>query len=212
MRDAFAAPEATPPGVFMLFRMVQYGGALRARCNRAASVHQARSSAKRGKLRASRAPSSPIGMPSAFRPRSMGPTLNVLEMTTMPISLSVPCQRKFARALRSGRFAPPSEIVGKARKTPRQPGAILAHRHSVCIQAKIDGADGQRTRNDHHAHFAQRSMPEEIGARSGEAPTRVTDHGGRPPKPFLEEMVGEILESGLHAPVVFTGNEHERIG
>src|SRR3974390_1489668 len=61
--------------------LLQYEGALRARCDRAASVHQARSSAKRGKFRASLAPSSPIGTPSAFKARSMGPTVNVLETT-----------------------------------------------------------------------------------------------------------------------------------
>ncbi|WP_420831365.1 hypothetical protein [Bradyrhizobium acaciae] len=76
----------------------QYGGALRARCALAASIHQLKSSAKRGKARSSDLPPSPIGFPSADKVCAIGPALIVLDTTTMPISDNVPCQAVAARA------------------------------------------------------------------------------------------------------------------
>src|ERR1700676_2525994 len=76
----------------------QYGGFFLARCSFAASIHQARSSAKRGNACASAFPPSPTGWPSADNVCAIGPTAIVLEITTMPISESVPCQAVAARA------------------------------------------------------------------------------------------------------------------
>src|ERR1700737_3399787 len=76
----------------------QYGGAFLARCIFAASIHQVRSSAKRGNASSSAFPPSPIGLPSADNVCEIGPTAIVLEITTMPISESVPCQAVAARA------------------------------------------------------------------------------------------------------------------
>src|SRR5258706_5911735 len=91
-----AAPQTEPPAKGGA--PPQYGGFFRARCAFAASIHQARSSAKRGNDRASALPASPIGLPSSDKVCAIGPAAIVLEITTMPISESVPCQAKAARA------------------------------------------------------------------------------------------------------------------
>ena len=51
----------------------QYGGAFLARCIFAASIHQLRSSAKRGNACSSAFPPSPIGLPSADSVCEIGP-------------------------------------------------------------------------------------------------------------------------------------------
>ena len=123
----------------------QYGGFFRSRCAFAASIHHARSSAKRGNACASALPPSPIGLPSADSVCAIGPTAIVLEITTMPISDSVPCQ-------------------------------------------------------------ASR------GAGAGETPGRIAGNGGGTPEPFLEEMIGEVLQARLDAPIIFAGDEHKAVG
>ena len=75
----------------------QHGGVWRSRWARAASVHQARSSAKRRKARASHAPPPLVGRASAFSASPIRPTATELEMMTMLISDSVPCQASPAR-------------------------------------------------------------------------------------------------------------------
>src|SRR5579885_37606 len=77
---------------------LQEGGGLRARCILAASLHQKRSSAKRGNARSSDNPASPMGLPSAVKACAIGPTESVLEITIMPISDNVPCQSRAERA------------------------------------------------------------------------------------------------------------------
>src|SRR6185503_10794186 len=79
-------------------RSLQYGGGLRERCVLAASVHHARSSAKRGNTCCSVVPNAPIGCASASSASPIGPTASVLEMTTIPISDSVPCHITLALA------------------------------------------------------------------------------------------------------------------
>src|SRR5215213_4974037 len=76
----------------------QYGGCLCCRCALAASTHHMRSSAKRGNAPSSALPLSPVGSPSADKVCPMGPTAIVVEITTIPISESVPCQAVAARA------------------------------------------------------------------------------------------------------------------
>src|ERR1700720_2830538 len=76
----------------------QYGGFFFSRWVFAASTHQARSSAKRGNAASSALPPSPSGLPSADKICAIGPTAIVLEITTMPISESVPCHAIAARA------------------------------------------------------------------------------------------------------------------
>ncbi len=121
------------------------GGAFRARCALAASTHQVRSSAKRGNARSSALPPSPIGALSADSDCAIGPTLIVLDTTTIPISESVPCQAR-------------------------------------------------------------------CRARAGEAARRIAHDGRRTPEPLFEEMVGQVLQAGLNAPIVFAGDEHETVG
>src|SRR5258705_9165008 len=82
----------------LLLHPPQYGGFFRARCALAASIHQARSSANRGNDCASALPASPTGLPSSDKVCAIGPTAIVLEITTMPISESVPCHVSAARA------------------------------------------------------------------------------------------------------------------
>src|SRR5258707_10416670 len=76
----------------------QYGGGFFSRCAFAASTHQVKSSAKRGTACSSALPPSPIGLPSAERVCAIGPAAIVDEITTMPISESVPCHAVAARA------------------------------------------------------------------------------------------------------------------
>ena len=76
----------------------QYGGFFRVRCAFAASTHQVRSSANRGKAFASALPPSPIGLPSSESVCTTGPAEMVEDTTTMPISESVPCHITAARA------------------------------------------------------------------------------------------------------------------
>jgi len=51
-----------------------------------------------GNARSSALPPSPVGLPSADSVCEIGPTAIVLDVTTMPISESVPCQAVAARA------------------------------------------------------------------------------------------------------------------
>ena len=55
-------------------------------------------------------------------------------------------------------------------------------------------------------------MPGGCRARTGQTAGRVADDRGGPPEPFLEEMIGKVFQSGLHAPIVFAGDEHEAVG
>src|SRR3954447_315276 len=76
----------------------QYGGFFFSRCARAASIHHSRSSAKRGNACDNALPPSPLGLPSSVSVCAIGPTAIELEITTMPISESVPCHASAARA------------------------------------------------------------------------------------------------------------------
>src|SRR4051794_27842253 len=68
----------------------QYGGGVRARWLRAASVHPARSSGKFGKACTRAAPPSPVGSPARSSAWAMLPTSRELEITTIPISDRMP--------------------------------------------------------------------------------------------------------------------------
>ena len=55
-------------------------------------------------------------------------------------------------------------------------------------------------------------MPGGRGAGAGETAGRIADDGGRAPEPLFEKMVGEVFEAGLHAPIIFAGDEDKAIG
>jgi hypothetical protein len=55
-------------------------------------------------------------------------------------------------------------------------------------------------------------VPGEGGPDPGEATCGIARNWRGPPEPFLKEMVGQVLQPRLDAPVVFTGDEDERIG
>ena len=55
-------------------------------------------------------------------------------------------------------------------------------------------------------------MPNEVGARAGNAPRRIAGNGGGPPEPLPQGMVGQVLQAGLHAPVVLARDEDEGVG
>src|SRR5271170_1642333 len=52
------------------------------------------------------------------------------------------------------------------------------------------------------------------GARSGASKSAggVAGNSGGTPKPFLEKMVGEVLETRLHPPVVLSDDKDEGVG
>src|SRR5262249_33599813 len=94
---AFCRPDGSTRATAIAYPP-QYGGGLRARCVLAASLHQKRSSAKRGNAWSSDDPAAPTGLPSAVNASAIGPTWSVLEITIMPISDNVPCQSRADRA------------------------------------------------------------------------------------------------------------------
>ena len=98
---------------------------------------------------------------------------------------------------------------GKARSSasPRAAGRL-----AVGDQRLRDRPDGERARHHDHAHLRQGAVPGGRGARAGEAAGRVARDRRRPPEPFLEEMVGQVLQAGLDAPIVFAGDEDEGVG
>ena len=55
-------------------------------------------------------------------------------------------------------------------------------------------------------------MPGGCRARTGQTTSGIADDRGGSPKPLLEEMIRQVLQSGLDAPVVLAGDEHESIG
>ena len=55
-------------------------------------------------------------------------------------------------------------------------------------------------------------MPGGRGAGAGEAAGRIARDRGGPPEPFLEEMIGEVFQARLHAPIIFAGDEDKSVG
>src|SRR6185437_1470527 len=109
------------------------------------------------------------------------------------------------------RLRPPGQIVRELGESLLQCRPGLADWLTRLIECLCDGPDRQRARDDDHPHLAQRVVPRIARAHAGEPAGRIADDGRRPPEPFLEEVIGEILLSRLHAPVVFAGDEQEGI-
>jgi hypothetical protein len=60
-------------------------------------------------------------------------------------------------------------------------------------------------------HFGQSAAPGERSAHAGCSACGVACDDGGPPKPPIEETIGEILEAWLDSPVVFADNECELV-
>src|SRR5262249_32389073 len=54
-------------------------------------------------------------------------------------------------------------------------------------------------------------MPCSCRPRTRQAPARITRDSGGTPKPLLQKMIREVLQTGLDAPIVFAGDEHEPV-
>ena len=50
------------------------------------------------------------------------------------------------------------------------------------------------------------------GVGAGETAGRIAGDRGGAPEPFFEEMIGEVFQARLHAPIVFAGDEHKTVG
>ena len=56
------------------------------------------------------------------------------------------------------------------------------------------------------------SVPCHAVAARAPASARIAHDRGGTPKPFLQKVVRKVLQSGLDAPIVLAGNEHEPVG
>src|SRR5258706_4836680 len=121
-------------------------------------------------------------------------------------------RRLLSRALGLHGLDPPGEIVGEARKRLRQRLAGLADRLAVRRQRLRNRPHRDGARNHHHAHLAERAVPGGGGVRARKTAGRIAGDGGGTPEPLLEKMIGEILQSRLHAPIVFAGDEDKALG
>src|SRR3569623_2278910 len=129
-----------------------------------------------------------------------------------PRKIAISIGRRLAGALRLGGFAPPGQIVGKARERALKRLAALPDRLARLRQRLRDRADGDRARYPPHAPLRQRAVPCGRGAGTGEAAGGIARARRRAPEPFYEEVVGEVLQAPLTAPIVFAGDEHETVG
>src|SRR5215468_3884290 len=124
-------------------------------------------------------------------------------------SLSV--RWRLVLSLRFRGFHPPHEIVGKARERAFKRLAGLANGFAVGRQGLCDGTNGDRARDHHHSHLGECAVPGGCRTRTRQTPARIARDCGGPPEPLLEEMIGEVLQSRLNAPIVFAGDEHEPV-
>ena len=88
----------------------------------------------------------------------------------------------------------------------------LARRFAFGRQGLSDRADGDRAGDHHHPHLGECAVPGCCRPRTGQTSGRVAHDRGGPPEPLLEEMIREVFQSRLDAPVVFAGDEHEPVG
>ena len=88
----------------------------------------------------------------------------------------------------------------------------LADRLTILIKCLGNRTRGECAGDHHHSHFRQRSMPEQIGPRTRQSSGGIARDGCRPPKPLFEEMIGQVLQPGLHAPIIFPRHEDKGIG
>ncbi|SHL61079.1 dicarboxylate/amino acid:cation (Na+ or H+) symporter, DAACS family [Sphingobium sp. YR657] len=107
---------------------------------------------------------------------------------------------------------PPDERVGETGKAPIQRRAALPLGPGLLVQHLPDLADAQPLRHHRHAHGGQRHRPVGMAVHPGKTPHRVTGDRGRPAVELLEIMVDQILETRLHAAIIFARDEDEGIG
>ena len=122
-------------------------------------------------------------------------------------------RRRLPRPLRLRRFHPPRQIIGKSRERVRQRLAAVAGRlacrpTSVCEIGPTPIVDEITTMP------ISESVPcHAVAARAPrETAGRIAGDGGGAPEPLLEKMVGEVFQAGLHAPIIFAGDEDKAVG
>src|SRR6267154_3476463 len=129
-----------------------------------------------------------------------------------PRAMTPSIRRRLPRALCLGRLHPPRQIIGEPRERSLQRLAALAGGLALLRQRLRSRPDRDRARYHHHAHLEERAVPRGGGAHAGEASGRIAGDGGGTPEPLLEKMIGEILQAGLDAPIVFAGDKDKPVG
>jgi len=94
--------------------------------------------------------------------------------------------------------------MGRTGKVLRQ--VSRPQRFAFSRQRLSDGANGNRAGDHHHAHLGENPVV------TGHAPGRIIRDRGGSPKPLLQELIGQILQSRLDAPIIFAGDEPEPVG
>src|SRR5262249_53481468 len=120
--------------------------------------------------------------------------------------------RRLALALRFRSFHPPREIVSKSRERAFKRLAALSNGLAFGRQGLPNGTNRNGGGDHHHTHLAECAVPSGCRPHTGQTSARIARDRGGTPKPLLQEMIGEILQSGLDAPIVFAGDEHEPVG
>ena len=88
----------------------------------------------------------------------------------------------------------------------------IAQRHPARIERVADAPHRKRRRGDDHAHFGQDAVPRDACPSAGEASRGIAGDRRGAPEPFFQEMVGQVLQPRLDAPIIFADHEHERVG
>src|SRR5262245_36457056 len=115
-------------------------------------------------------------------------------------------------SLRLRRLHPPNEVVGKARERAFKGLATFTNWFALRRQGLSNRTHSNRARDHDHPHLGEYTVPRGCRPRTGEATGRIARNRGRPPKPLLQKMVGEVFQSGLNAPIILAGDEHEPVG
>src|ERR1700693_2262659 len=120
--------------------------------------------------------------------------------------------RCLARSLQPRGFDPPCQIVREAWKRCFELLSALCRRRAIRRQRLRNGADGEGGRYDDHAHLRKRTVPGGRRPRSCNPSCRIAGDGGGTPEPFLEKVIGEVLQSRLHSPIIFARDENKPVG
>src|SRR5262245_10845376 len=116
------------------------------------------------------------------------------------------------QSLRLRRFYPPTEIVGKGWERTFECLAALANGLAFGRYGLSDRTNSNRAGDHDHSHLGEYAVPGGCRPRTREAAGRIARNRGGPPKPLLQEIIGEVLQSRLNAPIVLAGDEHEAVG
>ena len=115
------------------------------------------------------------------------------------------------RPLRLGRLDPPPDHPRTAETLPQRlarfADRLARSPTSVCAIGPTQACSKSPPCPSRTACRATRSRR---GRRR--AAGRIAGDRGGAPEPFLEEMIGEVFQARLHAPIVFAGDEDKAVG